>query len=215
MTLSRMARYPAEYKQIILAVPADGTPISIDFGSSEAAHKERLQLYNFLKFLHRNPMEASQFQGRHQLLTMSVKGTAIEFSLRMKAVSSNIAAQLAQLEAAGKIQAVPTVEMQALPFTAEQSVDFSQMANMPRPEPTPDPYARFNNAVSVRRPDAPLNDTAPAPSHPSWEEMKRRIGAEIAQDKAEAALVPKAPELSAEMKEWNDKHDLTQNKPSK
>lgn len=150
MTLSRLARYPAEYHQILLALPADGSPIDVDYGSPEAAHKERLQLYNFLKFLHRNPAAAIRFNNRHNLVTMSIEGSRIIFQLRVKAGSSALAARLAALAAEGAIapQAL-NVQLDTIPHAAMDDVSFESMESAIVPPP---PQDDVYNSYAARHP---------------------------------------------------------------
>lgn len=237
MVLSRLARYPAEYYQILLALPSDGTPIDVDYGSNEAAHKERLQLYNFLKFLHRNPGEAMRFNNRHNLVTMSIKDTKIIFQLRVKAGSSALAQRLQSLAASGAITPESLdVELSVIPEAATDNISFEPMEATTRPEPEVDiydAYAARNPSVrvavpaeslpstgwlnnpnaqaempeSISRPVVPAGMGGPERVPPTRAEWLAQQGADIERDNAEGAAAVKAPELSAEMKAYHERNN--------
>lgn len=75
--------YPQSYHKILLALPEDGTPLSVPFGSAAAAQAERLRYYNFLKWC-RRPKNASavvHLNGRYNQVTLRVVEDTIQFAL--------------------------------------------------------------------------------------------------------------------------------------
>lgn len=92
---SKLARYPVEYSQILAQCPADGTPLEVTLSSPEAASRERMQFYNFLKFLARNPGESAHFGNRADLIMVSVKDCTIRFQLRVHQQKTELSAGLA------------------------------------------------------------------------------------------------------------------------
>lgn len=81
---NKLARYPAVYSRILLNTPADGSPLEITLASEAAAARERLQFYNFLKFVRRNPHECAHLHAgnRANNLTISLQGCTLSFRLR-------------------------------------------------------------------------------------------------------------------------------------
>jgi hypothetical protein len=89
-SLNKISRYPIEYRQLLMQLPADGTPLVVPFPESAQAGAERLKYYNFLKFLQRNPKEAEQFGNRPSMIMIRHVGNTLEFSLRTPAAKSAI-----------------------------------------------------------------------------------------------------------------------------
>ena len=108
MSTSKIARYPAIYSRILLALPADGKEIVANLASHEAAVNERLRFYTFLKFLRRNPSEAAQFANRQHNVMISVNGSALSFRLRTATLSDLESALDASIPAIeGNVSMVP------------------------------------------------------------------------------------------------------------
>jgi hypothetical protein len=93
--------YPREFHSILMALREDGTPITIDKGTPEAAERYRLQFYNFLKWAKRqkNATATVHLAGRQHMTGLSVKGSKISFILkngvRFRASEDDVLAQLA------------------------------------------------------------------------------------------------------------------------
>lgn len=84
MTPSRLSKYPAVYSKIVLACPLDGTPLQITLDTEALAKYERLQFYNFLKFVRRNPRECAHLlaDNRANEISVSLQGRVLSFTIR-------------------------------------------------------------------------------------------------------------------------------------
>lgn len=112
---SKLAKYPAAYTRILLALPADGSPLEFPLSSNESAKLERLRFYNFLKFLDRNPDCSAAFGNRHNEVRIAVKDSTIRFQLRVSHLSCELADSLDQALAHMTLPAVnqPATELHA------------------------------------------------------------------------------------------------------
>lgn len=136
--MSKLAKYPAVYSKILLSTPADGSPLSITLADERQAARERLQFYNFLKFVRRNPRECAHLHigNRANLICISMQGNTLHFSLKGQRTVADLESAFTS---AAKALNIPTRDV-PLPIVADESSEFDP-ANI-----------RFDDTVS-----APMN----------------------------------------------------------
>lgn len=119
MTTSKLTRYPAVYSKILLATPLDGSPLDIPVADEAAAQRERLQFYNFLKFVRRNPRECAHLHasGRATNISISLQGRVLRFSIRGGSAVTSLEAGFQQ---AAQLSGINEEDL-ALPIVADNS----------------------------------------------------------------------------------------------
>ena len=84
MTTGKLSRYPAVYSRILLALNDDGSPLEITLSSPDKARQERLDFYNFIKFVRRNRKECAHLfaDNRANRVCIALQGSVLRFTLK-------------------------------------------------------------------------------------------------------------------------------------
>lgn len=145
MTTSKLTRYPAVYSKILLTTPLDGTPLDIPVADETAAQRERLQFYNFLKFVRRNPRECAHLHanGRATNISISLQGRVLRFAIRGGKAATSLEAGFQQAVQQSGI----SEEAIALPVVADNSSSIADDLQIPGldDEPAQNPLDLLNN----------------------------------------------------------------------
>lgn len=145
---SKLARYPIEYTQILLACPADGTPLDIPMSSPDLAARERMQFYNFLKFVRRNPGEAAHFGNRPNLIMLSIHDNILRFQLRTPQATTELGQGLKNALAALNQTSVTLPTIPTLGVPEMEPLDENVIP--PEPLPSGNLVDMFTQAINER-----------------------------------------------------------------
>lgn len=147
MALSKLKRYPEAYQKILLMLPAEGTPITLNLPDHGTAIRERLNFYNFLKFLRRNPEAGAHFGDRPDRVMVLVTDNQITFQLRTTATYASLDKALEEV-AKDLNMAVPrtVVANDIAEFTLPPELD-SLLNSGERPLEATDPFKLLEDSI--------------------------------------------------------------------